>query len=106
MKNIGFFAAFVAVLLALFASSCTINFPEGEFDGGTVVITNNSNRNFKGTVWTDSGKIFSGTIRAGDSKVFCVPEEGKVYPRFECSNGCTSSPSGYASEDSVLILEL
>ena len=125
MKNTRFFVFSLAALLALAVSSCNINIPEDECDDdfdyyshehnhkhnhehdyGIVVVINNSNRSLRGSVWTDSKELFCGTIGAWERKTFCVPKKCKVYTDFECEKGCKSNPSGNASEDEVLFLEL
>jgi hypothetical protein len=94
------------VLLALFVSACTVVVPHSVFEGGTVIITNNSNKNFSGSVWTDSRELYNGKIHAWDSKSFRVTEEGVVYTDFRSANGSKSNPSGYVSHGSSLVLDL
>ena len=106
MKINRILAAFLVVFLAWFVIGCAVNVPENTFDGGTVIVTNNSNKNFKGTVWTASKELFNGTIRAWNTKTFRVPEESYVYTDFESDNGGKSSPSGYVSRYRTLILDL
>jgi len=74
--------------------------------GGTVLVTNNSNKSFKGKVWTDSHELFDGTIRAWNTKTFHVSEECTVYTYFESDNGGKSNPSGYVSRYRTLVLDL
>jgi len=106
MRNNGLFLVVLAVLFALLVSGCSVNVPESYLDGGTVIITNQSNKSFNGTVWTDSQELFNGTIHAWNSKSFRVSEDGNVYTDFESGNGGTSSPSGYVSRGRTLILDL
>ena len=106
MKSKGILSTILMVLLAWFVTSCVVDVPESVFDGGTVIITNNSNRSFNGTVWTDSTELFNGTIRAWNSKTFRLFENGRVYTEFESSNGGKSRPSGYVSRGRLLILDL
>jgi len=106
MRNIGRLAAFSTVLLALLISGCVVHVSDSAFDKGTVIVKNESNKSFKGTVRTDSKVLFSGTISAWDSKVFRISDEGTVYTDFESDNGGVSKPSGYVSSRTILILEL
>jgi hypothetical protein len=75
-------------------------------ENGYVIITNNSNKEFTGRVWTDSKELYNGKIRAWNSKSFHVSEEGTVYTDFESGNGSKSTPSGYISRNQMLILDL
>jgi len=107
MKNIRFLVAFWMVLLALLATGCVVNVSDDDaFDGGTVVVKNDSNKSFKGTVRTNSKVLFNGTIHAKDSKVFRISDKGTVYTEFESDNGGVSNPSGYVSNGRLLILDL
>jgi len=83
--------------------SCRIDI---DTSGGTVVITNNSNKSFSGRVWTDSYELFNGTIRAWKTKMFHVSEECTVYTYFESDNGGKSNPSGRVSKHRTLVLDL
>jgi len=106
MRNIGFLAAFLTVLLVLLITGCVVHVSDSAYDGGTVVVTNNSNKSFKGMVWTDSKELFNGTIRAWKTKSFRISDDCTVYTNFESDNGGVSSPSGYVSKGRVLILDL
>jgi len=106
MRNNGFYLVVLAVLFALLACGCSVNVPESYLDGGTVIISNQSNKRFNGTVRTDSQQLFKGTIRAWNSKSFRVSEDSNVYTHFESGNGGTSSPSGYVSRGRTLVLDL
>jgi hypothetical protein len=106
MKINRIFATFLVILLVWFVIGCVVNVPESESEGGTVIVTNNSNKSFKGAVWTDSKELFNGTIRAWNAKTFRVSEECRVYTDFESDNGGKSSPSGYVSRYKTLILDL
>ena len=101
MKSNMYFLIVLAILIAVFMTACTL-----DLDGGSVIITNNSNKTFNGRVWTDSGELYNGRIRAWNSKSFRVFEEGTVYTDFESSNGGKSNPSGYVSRGRTLILDL
>ena len=101
MKNNRWYLFFFAVLIALFMTACRL-----DLDEGLVIITNNSNRDFNGRVWTASKELYSGKIRAWNSKSFRVFDEGTVYTDFESSNGGKSNPSGYVSRGNTLILDL
>jgi hypothetical protein len=90
--------SFLAILL-LMAGCCNL-------EGGTVIITNNSNREYTGRVWTDTHELFNGTIRSWRTKTFFVSENINVYTDFESSNGNSSNPSGYVSRGVSLILDL
>jgi len=105
MRKMRFLAVFGMVLLALLISSCVVNVPDSAYYGGTVIVKNNSNKSFRGTVRTDSRELFNGTIRAWNSKTFRI-DEGTVYTDFESDNGGVSNPSGYVSKGRVLILDL
>ena len=101
MKNNRCFLLVLAILFALFMAACA---SDGE--GGTVIITNNTNRDFVGRIWTDTNELYNGRIHAWNSKLFHVSEEGTVYTDFESSNGGKSNPSGYISRNRTLILDL
>jgi len=75
-------------------------------EGGTVIITNNSNKEYTGRVWTDSKVLFNGRIRAWNIKSFYVSEDCNVYTDFESGNGGKSNPSGHVSGSGTLILDL
>jgi arginine decarboxylase-like protein len=77
-----------------------------DWKDGTVIITNNTNRDFTGRVWTDTKELYNGRIHAWGTKLFHVSEEGTVYTDFESSNGGKSNPSGYVSRNRTLILDL
>ena len=74
--------------------------------GGTVIITNNTNKEYSGRVWTDSEELYNGRIRAWNSKTFFVSKDDSVYTDFESNGGGKSSPSGYVSRGGTLILDL
>jgi hypothetical protein len=101
MKNKRGLLIVAAALIALFMAACSL-----DMEGGTVIVTNNSNRDFYGRVWTDSKELYNGKIRAWNSKSFRVSEEGTVYTDFESGNGGKSNPSGYVSRNRTLILDL
>ena len=103
MKRISF-SIFAAATLML--ASCTLVISDRDFEGGTVVIANNSDEIFVGRVWTDSKELYNGKIRAWSSKTFKVSVEKTVYAEFESANGITSNPSGYVSGGRTLILDL
>jgi hypothetical protein len=91
----------LAVLFSLFmTASC------GSLDGGTVIITNNTNKEYAGRVWTDSEELYNGRIRAWNAKTFLVSKDDSVYTDFESNDGDKSSPSGYVSRGRTLIIEL
>ena len=91
----------LAVLFSLFmtASCCSL-------EGGTVIITNNTNKEYVGRVWTDSKELYNGRIRAWNAKTFFVSKDDSVYTDFESNDGGKSSPSGYVSRGRTLIIEL
>jgi len=93
--------ASLAVLFSLFmAASC------GTLEGGTVIITNNTNKEYVGRVWTDSKELYNGRIRAWNAKTFFVSKDDSVYTDFESAGGGKSSPSGHVSRGRTLILDL
>ena len=99
MKNNRWVFAVWMVLIIVCMASCSL-------DGGTIIITNNSNREYYGRVWTDSKEIYHGRIRAWNSKSFYVSGEANVHTDFETGNGGKSNPSGYISGGRTLILDL
>ena len=101
MVNSRNWSIFVAVLIVLFMTSCTL-----DLDEGTVIITNNPNRNFHGRVWTDAEDLFNGRIRAWNTKSFRVFDGSIVYTDFETTDGIKSNPSGRVSRNRTLILNL
>ena len=101
MENKRCFLLVLAILIAIFITACSL-----DWEGGTVIITNNTNRDFNGRVWTDTKEFYNGRIHAWDSKIFLISEEGTVYTDFESSNGGKSNPSGYISRNRTLILDL
>jgi hypothetical protein len=91
----------LAVLFSLFMmASC------GTLEGGTVIITNNTNKEYFGRVWTDSKELYNGRIRAWNVKTFFVSKDDSVYTDFESDDGGKSSPSGHVSRGRTLILDL
>jgi hypothetical protein len=100
MKRRRWSFVFLTALIIFILSAC------GNLDGGNVIITNNSNKEFYGRIWTDNVELYNGRIRAWNSKYFSVSEEGKVYTDFESSNGDKSNPSGYVLKNRTLILDL
>ena len=91
----------LAVLFSLFmTASC------GSLEGGTVIITNNTNKEYVGRVWTDSEELYNGRISAWNAKTFFVSKDDSVYTDFESNDGGKSSPSGYVSRGRTLILDL
>ena len=101
MKKNRCFLLVLAILIAIFITACAV-----DWEDGTVIITNNTNRDFIGRVWTDSKELYNGRIHAWNSKLVHVSEEGTVYTDFESSNGGKSNPSGYISKNRTLILDL
>ena len=101
MKSNWYLLIVLAILIVLFATACRL-----DLDGGTVIITNSSNKDFNGRVWTDTKELYNGRVHAWNSKSFHVFEEGTVYTDFESSNGGNSNPSGYVSRGRTLILDL
>ena len=101
MKKHKWFFASLAVLFSLsMMASCS------NLEGGTVIITNNTNKEYVGRVWTDSQELYNGKISAWNAKTFFVSKDNSVYTDFESSDGSKSSPSGYVSRARMLILEL
>jgi len=101
MKKHKWVLASLAVLFSLFmAASCS------NLEGGTVIITNNTNKDYVGRVWTDSQELYNGRISAWNAKTFFVSKDNSVYTDFESSDGNKSSPSGYVSRARTLIIEL
>jgi hypothetical protein len=98
MKNYKIILVFLVTLLLMVGCS--------NLEGGSVIITNNSNREYTGRIWTDSQELFNGTIRSWRTRTFFVSENINVYTDFESSNGNRSSPSGYVSRGVSLILDL
>jgi len=101
LKNNKFIFIVLAILIAWFMTACTTG-----WEDGTVIIVNNTNRDFVGRVWTDTKELYNGRIHAWGTKLFHVSEEGTVYTDFESSNGGKSNPSGYISRNRTLILDL
>ena len=101
MENSKSRLVFLTVLIVLFMTSCAI-----DLDEGTVIITNNSNKDFNGKVWTDIEELFNGRIRAWNTKSFRVSDGSTVYTDFETTNGSKSNPSGRVSRNRTLILDL
>ena len=101
MKHNRSFLLVLAILIAIFMASCTTDWADG-----IVIITNNTNRDFVGRVWTDTKELYNGRIHAWGTKLFHVSEEGTVYTDFESSNGGKSNPSGYISRNRTLVLDL
>jgi len=93
----------ILLMIVIGLGSCHVDV---DADDGTVLITNNSNRSFKGKVWTDSHELFDGTIRAWHTKSFHVSDECTVYTSFESDDGGKSSPSGRVSRHRTLVLDL
>ena len=101
MKKHKWVLASLAVLFSLFmAASC------GTLEGGTVIITNNTNKEYVGRVWTDSKELYNGRIRAWNAKTFFVSKDDSVYTDFKSDDGGKSSPSGHVSRGRTLILDL
>ena len=101
MKSNRYFLPVLVILIAAFMMACT-----SDWEGGTIIITNNTKRDFVGRVWTDTKELYNGRIHAWHSKLFHVYEEGTVYTDFESGNGGKSNPSGYVSRNRTLILDL
>ena len=99
MKKNGRFLIFLVVLIALLVAGCTL-------DEGTVIITNNSKKDFYGRAWTDTEELYKGSIHAWNSKFFNVPFGVLVYTDFESSDGDKSNPSGRVTKNRTLILDL
>jgi len=89
----------VVLIISILTACSTI-------EGGNVIITNNSNKEYVGRVWTDSNELFNGRIRAWNSKVFYVNENKMVYTDFESVDDNKSSQSGFVSRGRSLILDL
>ena len=101
MKKHKWFFASLAVLFSLsMMASCS------NLEGGTVIITNNTNKEYSGRIWTDSEELYNGRIRAWNAKTFYVSKDYSVYTDFESNDGGKSSPSGYVSRGGTLILDL
>ena len=100
MKTSRCFFIFTAALIGLLMAAC------GNLEGGTVIITNYSNKEYIGRVWTDSKELFSGRIRAWNARSFYVSEDVTVYTDFESGSGNKSNPSGSVSGSRTLILDL
>jgi len=99
----------ILLMIVIGLGSCHVHIDtdtDRDRDRGNVVITNNSNKSFKGKVWTDSYEIFNGTIRAWHTKSFCVSDGCTVYTDFESDNGGKSNPSGRVSRHRTLVLDL
>jgi len=101
MKKHKWILAYLAVLFSLFMTSSCSN-----LEGGTVIITNNTNKEYVGRVWTDSEELYNGRISAWNAKTFFVSKDNNVYTDFESGDGVKSSPSGYVSRARTLILGL
>ena len=96
----------LAVLFSLFMTASCGSLEGGTVKGGTVIITNNTNKEYTGRVWTDSEELYNGRIRAWNAKTFFVSKDDSVYTDFESNDGNKSSPSGHVSRGRTLILEL
>jgi hypothetical protein len=96
-----------AVFIVLLMTGCKVVVSDHEYDDrGTIIIKNNTDKCFNGTVWADSRQLFNGTIHAWKSKSFHVHDNCYVHADFESDDGCRSRPSGYVKRDRTLVLEL
>jgi len=95
-----------AVLIALFITGCTVVVPDRAFEGGTIVISNHTGRNYSGKVWTDSMELYRGNVRAGKSRKINVSESCTVYIDFESSDGAKTTSSGYVSRGKSVVFDL
>jgi len=104
MKNNRCLLGFAGVLIIILMVACNVE--NDSWKGGTVIVTNNTNRDFVGRVWTDEKELFNGRIRAWNTRTFFVSDGITVYTDFECSNGNKSNPYGSVANYRTLILDL
>jgi len=104
MKSKRRLLGFAGVLIVLLIAACNIE--DGNWKIGTVIVTNKSNRDFVGMVWTEEKELFNGRIRAWNTRTFFVSNGLVVHTEFESTNGGKSSPSGRVSNYRTLILDL